>query len=144
MKFAQRGGIGGRMLALAAWVLTACGAMAETPDKFVRYVEATGQQAVDVGVRGRYGTKIEAKLAWTRINTDSSFLDARGDAATVLHALRQQRHDFAWIRRIWLDCNLVGREAILLSLGSQPKVQCHGKLRRGARCVPAGGRGDRV
>ena len=70
------------MLALAAWVLTACGAMAETPDRFVRYVEATGQQAVDVGVRGRYGTKIEAKLAWTRINTDASFLDARGDAAT--------------------------------------------------------------
>jgi hypothetical protein len=43
MKLAKRGGIGGCKLALAAWLLAACGVMAETPDKFVRYVEATGQ-----------------------------------------------------------------------------------------------------
>ena len=82
MKLAQRGGIGGRKLALVAWLFVMFGVKAETPDRFVRYVESTGTQAVDVGVRGRYGTKIEAKLAWTRINTDSSFLDARGDATT--------------------------------------------------------------
>ncbi len=82
MKLAKRGGIGGCKLALAAWLLAACGVMAETPDKFVRYVEATGQQAVDVGVRARYGTKMEAKLAWTNVGRDSSFLEAREDAAT--------------------------------------------------------------
>ncbi len=81
MKLAQRGGIGGRKLALAAWVLAACGVMAETPDKFIRYVEATGQQAVDVGVRGRYGTKMEATLEWTAF-ADYSFLDARASLST--------------------------------------------------------------
>ena len=42
-------------------------AFAETPDKFVRYVEATGSQYVDVGVTGRYNTRIELQLEWTNI-----------------------------------------------------------------------------
>ena len=54
---------------------------AETPDKFIQYVEATGQQAVDVGVRGRCGTKMEAKLEWTAF-ADYSFLDARASMST--------------------------------------------------------------
>ena len=40
---------------------------AETPDRFIRYAEATGVQAVDVGVRGRYGTKMEASIEWTAL-----------------------------------------------------------------------------
>ncbi|MBR4170247.1 MAG: hypothetical protein IKR48_01190, partial [Kiritimatiellae bacterium] len=54
---------------------------AETPDAFLRYVEATGQQAVDVGVRGRYGTKMEIQLEWTGLG-DMSILDARESLST--------------------------------------------------------------
>ena len=35
-----------------------------TPDKFVRYVEATGSQYVDTGIVGRYNTKAECKVEW--------------------------------------------------------------------------------
>ena len=81
MKLAQRGGIGGRKLALIAWVLAACGVMAETPDSFIRYVEATGTQAVDVDVRARYGTKMEASIEWMAL-ADMAVLDARANAST--------------------------------------------------------------
>ena len=44
-------------LCVLGGVFAAClAAGAETPDRFIRYAEATGVQAVDVGVRGRYGT----------------------------------------------------------------------------------------
>ena len=63
-------------------VFAAClAAGAETPDRFIRYAEATGVQAVDVGVRGRYGTKMEASIEWTAL-ADMSILDARTDANT--------------------------------------------------------------
>ena len=63
-------------------VFAAClAAGAETPDRFIRYAEATGAQAVDVGVRGRYGTKMEAQIEWTAL-ADMSILDARTDANT--------------------------------------------------------------
>ena len=69
-------------LCVLGGVFAAClAAGAETPDKFIRYVEATGQQAVDVGVRGRYGTKMEASIEWTAL-ADMSILDARTDANT--------------------------------------------------------------
>ena len=48
-----------------------------TPDKFVRYVEATGAQYVDTGIVGRYNTKAECKVEWMNF-TDSAFL-ACGD-----------------------------------------------------------------
>ena len=50
-----------RLLALFAGLLACCAAsvVAETPDKFIRYVEATGQQAVDTGIVGRYGMRAE-------------------------------------------------------------------------------------
>ena len=48
-----------------------------TPDKFVRYVEATGSQWVDTGIVGRYNTKTECKVEWMNF-TDSAFL-ACGD-----------------------------------------------------------------
>ena len=63
-------------------VFAAClAAGAETPDRFIRYAEATGVQAVDVGVRGRYGTKMEASIEWTAL-ADMSILDAREDPNT--------------------------------------------------------------
>ena len=46
-----------------------------TPDKFVRYVEATGSQYVDTGIVGRYNTKAECKVEWMAFS-DSAFLDS--------------------------------------------------------------------
>ena len=69
-------------LCVLGGVFAAClAAGAETPDRFIRYAEATGVQAVDVGVRGRYGTKMEAEIEWTAL-ADMSILDARTDANT--------------------------------------------------------------
>ena len=48
-----------------------------TPDKFVRYVEATGSQYVNTGIVGRYNTKAECKVEWMGF-ADSAFL-ASGD-----------------------------------------------------------------
>ena len=42
-------------------------AFAETPDKFVRYVESTGSQYVDTGVTGRWNTKVEAQVEWMEL-----------------------------------------------------------------------------
>ena len=44
-----------------------------TPDKFVRYVEATGSQYVDTGIVGRHGTKTECRVEWMNL-ADSAFL----------------------------------------------------------------------
>ncbi|MBQ3806777.1 MAG: hypothetical protein II840_02355 [Kiritimatiellae bacterium] len=52
-------------------------ATAETPDKFLHYVEATGTQYVDTGIVGRYNTKAECKVEWMAFS-DSAFL-ACGD-----------------------------------------------------------------
>ena len=69
-------------LCVLGGVFAAClAAGAETPDRFIRYAEATGEQAVDVGVRGRYGTKMEAQIEWTAL-ADMSILDAREDPNT--------------------------------------------------------------
>ncbi len=46
---------------------------AETPDKFVRYVESTGSQWIDTGIVGRHGTKAECKVEWMNLS-DSAFL----------------------------------------------------------------------
>ena len=46
---------------------------AEKPDKFVRYVEATGSQYVDTGIVGRHGTKTECKVEWMNL-ADTAFL----------------------------------------------------------------------
>ena len=63
-----------RMIAVLS--LAAAGfAFAETPDKFVRYVESTGSQYVDTGVTGRWNTKIEAQVEWMNL-ADSGFVSA--------------------------------------------------------------------
>lgn len=72
----------GMRMAIAGTALALASALtAETPDKFIRYVEATGQQAVDVGVRGRYGVRMEATVEWTAL-ADSAILDARANGDT--------------------------------------------------------------
>ncbi len=59
-------------LVLCAGVAT----FAETPDKWVRYVESTGSQWVDTGITGRWNTKIEAKVEWMNL-VDSAFVASR-------------------------------------------------------------------
>ena len=70
-----------KMCVLGGVFAVCLAASAETPDRFIRYAEATGAQAVDVGVRGRYGTKMEAEIEWMAL-ADMSILDARTDADT--------------------------------------------------------------
>lgn len=65
------------VFAASAAILTSS---AETPDKWVRYVEATGSQYVDTGVTGRWNTKIEAKVEWMDVASEASFLGARSGA----------------------------------------------------------------
>ena len=54
----------------------------EQPDKFVRFVESTGEQAVDVGITGRYGMRAEISMQWMALGGDDAFLDARGNTST--------------------------------------------------------------
>lgn len=60
-------------MALLAALAAVAPVRAETPDKFVRYVEATGSQYVETGVVGRHGTKAECKVEWMNL-ADSAFL----------------------------------------------------------------------
>ncbi len=56
-----------------ALALVATAALAEQPDKWVRYVESAGNQWVDTGIIGRPNTKIEAKVEWMTL-ADSAFV----------------------------------------------------------------------
>ena len=56
-----------------ALALVATAALAEQPDKWVSYVESTGNQYVDTGITGRWNTKIEAKVEWMNL-ADSAFV----------------------------------------------------------------------
>ena len=64
------------VLLMAAFADTAFG---EQPDKWVRYVEATGSQYVDTGIIGRWNTKAECKVEWMELG-DAAFLAARNGA----------------------------------------------------------------
>lgn len=60
---------------------TAGFAFAETPDKFVRYVESTGSQYVDTGVTGRWNTRVEAQVEWLEFK-DSSLIGSRTSSSS--------------------------------------------------------------
>ena len=64
-----------QFIATIAAVFATAASLADTPDKFVRYVEATGSQYVDTGVTGRWNTKIEAQVEWMNFS-DSAFFSA--------------------------------------------------------------------
>ena len=67
---------------IAVLSLAAAGfAFAETPDKFVRYVESTGSQYVDTGVTGRWNTKVEAQVEWMNF-ADSALIGSRISGST--------------------------------------------------------------
>ena len=62
-----------RFAGACALTLVATAALAEQPDRWVRYVESTGNQYVDTGITGRWNTKIEAKVEWMNL-ADSAFV----------------------------------------------------------------------
>ena len=67
---------------IAVLSLAAAGfAFAETPDKFVRYVESTGSQYVDTGVTGRWNTRVECQVEWMNF-ADSALVGSRTSDAT--------------------------------------------------------------
>ena len=68
-------------LAVAALAAAIPQSAAETPDKFVRYVESTGSQYVDTGVAGRWNTKVEAQVEWLNFS-DSSLIGSRAGDST--------------------------------------------------------------
>ena len=57
-------------------IAVAFSAFADQPDKWVRYVESTGAQAIDTGIEARPGTKTEAHVEWLELK-DFSFAGAR-------------------------------------------------------------------
>ncbi|MBR2838561.1 MAG: hypothetical protein IKE55_07255 [Kiritimatiellae bacterium] len=65
------------LAAAIGWAAAGTSAFAEQPDKWVRYVEATGVQYIDTGIIGRCGTKAESKVEWMELS-DAEFLGARG------------------------------------------------------------------
>ena len=73
----------------------ACGAMAiapsraDTPDKFLEYIESTtaGKQWIDTGITGRCDTRAEMTIQWLSTSVDGSFLSSRqttGDTRFIL------------------------------------------------------------
>ena len=60
-------------LAACALTLAATTALAEQPDRWVRYVESQGSAWVDTGIIGRPNTKIECKVEWMTL-ADSAFV----------------------------------------------------------------------
>lgn len=84
----ETGMANGHRMACMACGLALLGAgmvRAETPDAWLEYVEAQGRSAVDVGVVGRAGTKVETKFRWTaERNGEMCLLGARktGDDAS--------------------------------------------------------------
>lgn len=84
----ETGMANGHMMACMACGLALLGAgmvRAETPDAWLEYVEAHGRSAVDVGIVGRAGTKVETKFRWTaERNGEMCLLGARktGDDAS--------------------------------------------------------------
>lgn len=71
----------GSKMAVVLTTLIAGMAIAETPDKFVRYVESTGSQYVDTGVTGRWNTRVEAQVEWLEFK-DSSLIGSRTSSSS--------------------------------------------------------------
>jgi hypothetical protein len=48
------------------------------PAYFLDYIQSTGTEFINTGVRGRSDTKAEIEMEWCEVGSDWSFLDARG------------------------------------------------------------------
>ena len=97
------------MSIISAFVVGAV--FAEQPDKWVRYVESTGSQAINTGITGRYGTKAEMRVEWMTLD-DNSFAGARTSGSG---------ND-----RLYL-CHSGGNGAILTGCGEWKNCQKNGK-----------------
>ena len=73
-----RGQYGAKGPALDATLTTPADLPSQHPDAFVEYIESTGVQYLDTGVRARSGTKAEIDGLFTAVGPDVAFLDARG------------------------------------------------------------------
>lgn len=64
---------------------------------FVDYVAATGTQYVDLGVRGRSGTKVEVDMMYTGGGTDTAYIGARKDSGnTRVFPLHRSNQAYAY------------------------------------------------
>ena len=73
------------LIAAAAGVTSA-----DTPDKFVEYVESSGVQYVDTGIIGRSGTKAEMKFNANSDNGSGVYLLSAYGNSTYMNALPSQ------------------------------------------------------
>ena len=77
-----RGQYGAKGGAIAAETTTPELFVSSAPDAFIEYVESTGMQYLDTGVRARSGTKVEIDGMFTAVGGDVAFLDARSSLTT--------------------------------------------------------------
>lgn len=77
-----RGQYGAKGAAIRAEATTPELFASSAPDAFVEYIESTGLQHLDTGVRARSGTKVEIDGMFTAVGGDVAFLDARGSSTT--------------------------------------------------------------
>ena len=77
-----RGQYGAKGAAIRAEATTPELFSSSAPDAFVAYIESTGLQHLDTGVRARSGTKVEIDGVFTAVGGDVAFLDARADGSS--------------------------------------------------------------
>lgn len=64
-------------LAVIGLVVLGCSAEAMTPDRFVEYVESTGTQYVDLGVKASGHLKVQTDVVWPQVPSDDTLVGAR-------------------------------------------------------------------
>lgn len=63
------------------------------PDRYLDYIQSTGAEYINTGVRGRSDTKAEIEMEWCEVGSDWSFLDARG---SINHDATPNTRFFLW------------------------------------------------
>ena len=63
------------------------------PDRYLDYIQSTGTEYINTGVRGRSDTKAEIEMEWCEVGEDWSFLDARG---SISHDTDPNSRFFMW------------------------------------------------
>ena len=63
------------------------------PDRYLDYIQSTGTEYINTGVRGRSDTMAEIEMEWCEVGSDWSFLDARG---SINHDTTPNSRFFLW------------------------------------------------
>ena len=63
------------------------------PDRYLDYIQSTGTEYINTGVRGRSDTMAEIEMEWCEVGSDWSFLDARG---SINHDTDPNSRFFMW------------------------------------------------